>query len=173
MDFHLVIGRYSVLNTIKLSWEEENITLSSFNYRRFFSDHFHNTSTWSHHACPNFVSYDRCIFSIEQQLSSRGAMVFGTIISSPRASLSLHQVLRLANVYLENARQETDATIALVLCHDAEVSLSQVKRAAKHTKDKDMREGIASIYNGLGDLLDNQGCGSEAQAFYNKSAKWR
>ncbi|KAK3819619.1 MAG: WD40-repeat-containing domain protein [Benniella sp.] len=119
-----------------------------------------------------FVSYDRCVISIEQQLSNRGAMVFGTIISSPRASLSLQQVLRLANVYLENARQETDETIALVLCHDAEVSLSQVKRVAKHTKDKDMREGIASIYDGLGDLLDNQGCGSEAQAFYNKSAKW-
>ncbi|KAF9361022.1 hypothetical protein BGX34_007366, partial [Mortierella sp. NVP85] len=114
----------------------------------------------------------RDVAAVFEQLSNRGAMVFGTIISSPRASLSLQQVLRLANVYLENARQETDPTIALVLCHDAEVSLSQVKRAAKYTKDKDMREGIASIYNGLGDLLDNQGCGSEAQAFYNKSAKW-
>lgn len=99
-------------------------------------------------------------------------MVFGGIISSPRANLSLYQVLDLANVYLENARKAADPNIALVLCHDAEVSLSQMKRAAKHAEDTTTREGIATVYTGLGELLDTQGRKNEAQAFYKKSAKW-
>jgi hypothetical protein len=99
-------------------------------------------------------------------------MVFGSIISSPRGSLSLLQVLDLANIYLENARKTPDPNIALVLCHDTEVSLSHVKKAAKTTGDKVMREGIATIYIGLGDLLNNQGHRDEAQAFYKKSEKW-
>ncbi|KAK3810958.1 MAG: hypothetical protein J3Q66DRAFT_390885, partial [Benniella sp.] len=99
-------------------------------------------------------------------------MVLWSVISSPRASLSLQQVLDLANVYLENARKAVDPNIALVLCHDTEVSLSQVKRAAKHTNDTHMREDIASIYTELGDFLDTQGRKNEAQAFYKKSVKW-
>jgi len=99
-------------------------------------------------------------------------MVFGSIISSPRTTLSLQQALDLANVYLENARKALDPSIALVLCHDAEVSLSQVKRAAKNTHDNIMREGIAIIYIDLGDFLDTQGRKTEAQAFYKKSVKW-
>ncbi|KAK3810920.1 MAG: WD40-repeat-containing domain protein [Benniella sp.] len=99
-------------------------------------------------------------------------MVLWSIISSPRASLSLQQVLDLANVYLENARKAVDPNIALVLCHDTEVSLSQVKKAAKHTNDTNMREDIASIYIDLGDFLETQGRKNEAQAFYKKSIKW-
>jgi hypothetical protein len=99
-------------------------------------------------------------------------MVFGSIISSPRASLSLQQVLDLANVYLENARQAVDLNIALVLCHDTEVSLAHVKRAAKHTEDKIMHERIATVYIGLGELLDSKGHQSEAKAFHKKSEKW-
>jgi hypothetical protein len=98
--------------------------------------------------------------------------MFGSIISSPRASLSLHQALRLANVYLENARKENDSGVALVLCHDTEMSLSQVKRTAKHTQDKTMRAEIATIYIELGELLDTQGQRNEAQVFYKKSEKW-
>ncbi|KAK3808650.1 MAG: quinon protein alcohol dehydrogenase-like superfamily [Benniella sp.] len=100
--------------------------------------------------------------------NNREQMVFGNIISSPRASLSLQQVLRLANVYLENARKESDPNIALVLCYDTEVSLKK----AKHTEDKGIREGIASIYIGLGELLSAQGHREEARAFYKKSEKW-
>ena len=98
-------------------------------------------------------------------------MVLWSVISSPRASLSLQQVLDLANVYLENARKAVDPNIAIVLCHDTEVSLSQVKR--KHTNDTNMREDIASIYIELGDFLDTRGRKNEAQAFYKKSVKWR
>jgi len=99
-------------------------------------------------------------------------MVFGSIISSPRASLSLHQALDLANVYLENARKAVDPSIALVLCHDTEVSLTQVKRAAKHAEDPTMRDGIATLYIELGELLDTLHRKSEAKAFYKKSVKW-
>ncbi|KAF9355551.1 hypothetical protein BGX34_010412, partial [Mortierella sp. NVP85] len=99
-------------------------------------------------------------------------MVFGSIISSPRASLSLHQALDLANVYLGSARNAVDSSLALVLCHDTELSLAQVKRAANHTNDTTMRERIATLYVGLGELLDTQGRKSEAQAFYKKSVKW-
>jgi hypothetical protein len=65
-------------------------------------------------------------------------MAFGTIISPPRGALTPQQVLHLANFYLENAHKETDLNVLLVLCHDAEVSLSHVKRA-KYTEDKDAR----------------------------------
>ncbi|KAI8348235.1 WD40-repeat-containing domain protein [Mortierella sp. GBAus27b] len=99
-------------------------------------------------------------------------MVFGSIISSPRASLSLHQVLEVANTYLDIARNATDSTIALVFCHDTEVSLSQLKKVAKHTDDKDTRKDIAAIYIGLGKLLDTHGHRETAQAFYKKSEKW-
>jgi hypothetical protein len=99
-------------------------------------------------------------------------MVFRNIISSPRGSLSLQQVLNLANVYLENASKATDPDIVMVLCRDTEVSLTLVKRAAKRTEDKAMRERIATVYIGLGDLLSSQGHGAEAKAFYKKSEKW-
>lgn len=99
-------------------------------------------------------------------------MVFGTIISSPRGGLSLQQALHLAKVYLENARKETDSEIALVLCHDTEVTLSQVKRAAKNHENQSMREGIATVYIGLCELLERHGHQAEARAFYKKSEKW-
>jgi len=99
-------------------------------------------------------------------------MVFGSIISSPRTTLSLQQALDLANVNLDNARKALDPSIALVLCHDTELSLSQIKRAAKHTHNNTMREGIASVYIELADFLDTQGRKTDAQAFYKKSVKW-
>ncbi|KAF9363722.1 hypothetical protein BGX34_003450 [Mortierella sp. NVP85] len=99
-------------------------------------------------------------------------MPFGSIISSPRASLSLQQALDLTNVYLDNARNTTDPNVALVLCHDAEVSLSQMKRAAKRTDNKVIRDGIATIYSGLAELLKSRDYQTEAQAFLKKSEKW-
>jgi hypothetical protein len=100
-------------------------------------------------------------------------MVFGTIISSPRGTLSLDKALRLAKIYLENAREETDPDTFLVLCHDTEVSVSQVKRAAKRTTSPAERDEIAAIYVSLGNFLETRGYHSEAQAFHKKSLKWR
>jgi hypothetical protein len=93
-------------------------------------------------------------------------MVFGSIIPSPRGSLSLQQLLDLANIYLENAFKSTDPDITLVLCHDAEASLTHVKKAAKNNDDKSMHGRIATVFIGLGDLLDSQSHRDEAQAFY-------
>jgi hypothetical protein len=99
-------------------------------------------------------------------------MVFGSVISSPRGILSLQQILDLASVYLDNARNAADPTIALVFCHDTEISLSQVKKVAKRIDDKAMHERIATTYVSLGDLLNSQNHRAEAQAFYKKSEKW-
>ncbi|KAG0006797.1 hypothetical protein BGZ65_003539 [Modicella reniformis] len=99
-------------------------------------------------------------------------MVFGSVISSPRGGLSPQQLLELANVYLENASKVNDSTIALVLCYDTEVSLGQVKKAAKNVEDQALRERIATTFIGLGRLLDSQGYRDEALAFYKKSEKW-
>ncbi|KAF9353181.1 hypothetical protein BGX34_011745, partial [Mortierella sp. NVP85] len=98
-------------------------------------------------------------------------MVFGSVISSPRANLSPHQILDLTNLYLDNARKAADPSIALVLCHDTEISLSQVKRAAKHADDKVIRDGIATVYLGLAEFLESQGHRVEAQTFLKKSEK--
>ena len=82
-------------------------------------------------------------------------MLFGNIISSPRGSLSLRQTLKLVNVYLENASKEQDPDVALVLCHDTEVSLSQAKKLAKRVKNQAIHKDIGVAYNELGKILDS------------------
>ncbi|KAK3816620.1 MAG: WD40-repeat-containing domain protein [Benniella sp.] len=99
-------------------------------------------------------------------------MLFGSIISSPRGNLSLQQALNLANLYLKNAEKSTDYDICLVLCHDVEVSLSQVKKTIRKIEDEAMRERIAHVYIEVGRLLDRLDHSSEAQAFYKKSLKF-
>ncbi|KAG0209520.1 hypothetical protein BGX31_002079, partial [Mortierella sp. GBA43] len=98
-------------------------------------------------------------------------MVFGSIVASPRGSLSPVQSLRLAKAYLESATKEQDMDVALVLCHDTEVSLSQAKKALKHTENQTLHDGIATTYVGLGDLLHNRGRPTEAKASYKKAEK--
>ncbi|KAG0228281.1 hypothetical protein BGX31_006630 [Mortierella sp. GBA43] len=93
-------------------------------------------------------------------------MVFSGIISAPR-SLLPSQALDLANVYLENAGKATDSEIALVLCHDTEVSLSQAKKNA----DQSVIDGIAETYGGLGKQLEELRRDNEAQAIYKKAEK--
>jgi len=99
-------------------------------------------------------------------------MMFGTIISSPRSSLSLQQILELAHVYLDNAHKATDLNVALVLCHDVEVALSRGKKAAKRTSDKAIQDGVATVYFRLAGLLDSHGHRAEAQAFFKKAEKF-
>jgi hypothetical protein len=98
-------------------------------------------------------------------------MVFGGIVSSPLAYLSAEQALELANVYLENANSASDANISLVLCHDTEVSLSQARKAIKHTENQSLVDGIAAAYIDLGTLLERRGHGTGAQASYKKAEK--
>ncbi|KAG0243760.1 hypothetical protein BGX31_010229 [Mortierella sp. GBA43] len=106
-------------------------------------------------------------------------MLFRNIVPTPKGTLSLHQALELCNIYLENAYKSADHDIALILCHDAEAALSQVKGANKRRsadpKDvgyKALREGVATAYIDLGKLLENRGYQSEAQAIRKKAEKW-
>ena len=92
-------------------------------------------------------------------------------MSSPRAYLSAHQALELANVYLENANNANDADISLVLCHDTEVSLSQAKKAVKRSENQAVVSGIAAAYIDLGKLLERRGHGTEAQVSFKKAEK--
>ncbi|KAF9351382.1 hypothetical protein BGX34_000590, partial [Mortierella sp. NVP85] len=98
-------------------------------------------------------------------------MGFGSVISSPRGNLTLQQALGLANVYLEYAGKAQDTDIALVLCHDTELALSQAKKGTKGGDDQTMRQEIATSYLGLGRVLAIRGYISEAQAIYKKAEK--
>jgi hypothetical protein len=98
-------------------------------------------------------------------------MMFGSIVSSPRGSLSPQKALELANVYLETAFNTTDSDIALVLCHDTEVSLSQAKKSARHDKNATVTKAIATAYISLGKLLESRGHVDGAQASFNKAEK--
>jgi len=95
------------------------------------------------------------------------------IISSPRGTLSPQQALKLANMYLENASacNPDDRDIALVLCHDTEMSLSQAKRSIRRAEDQYVSIEIASAYMDLGTLLESQGHPNEAKAIYKKAGK--
>ena len=79
------------------------------------------------------------------------------------------QALELANVYLDNAHKVTDPNIALTLCHDTEVSLSQAKKASEHFKVQVVQEGIATAYENLAKLLESHDHYEEAQSFYKKA----
>ncbi|KAG0207022.1 hypothetical protein BGX31_002634, partial [Mortierella sp. GBA43] len=89
------------------------------------------------------------------------------------------QSLDLCNLYLENAYKAPDNDIALVLCRDSEVALSQVKSANKrdpirpdHTEYQLLRDGIAAAYIDLGKLLERKGYPKESLAFCKKTEKW-
>ncbi|KAG0230113.1 hypothetical protein BGX31_005989 [Mortierella sp. GBA43] len=98
-------------------------------------------------------------------------MVFGGIVTSPRSVLTPLQALELAKIYLENAYRAADANIALVLCHDTEVSLSQAKRSTKNTLDLIVRQRVGLEYIKLGKLLHIRGHQNEAQVSYKKAEK--
>lgn len=67
----------------------------------------------------------------------------------------------------------TDADIALVLCHDTDVTLSQTKRASKHNDDhQHVRKRIGTLYIELEKLLHIRGHQSEALTSYKKAEKF-
>jgi hypothetical protein len=101
------------------------------------------------------------------------------IVPTPKNALTLKQALDLCNLYLENAYEAPDNDIALVLCRDAEVALSQVKSANKrdpirpgHAEYQVLRDGIAAAYIDLGKLLERKGYPKESLAFCKKTEKW-
>ncbi|KAF9346718.1 hypothetical protein BGX34_003691, partial [Mortierella sp. NVP85] len=98
-------------------------------------------------------------------------MLFGGVIASPLSTLSPQQALELARVYLENAYNTSDPAIALVLCHNTEVSLFQAKKTAKHDENQTTIDGIATAYIDLGRILERYNRDTEAKAFCKKGEK--
>ncbi|KAF9357725.1 hypothetical protein BGX34_009253 [Mortierella sp. NVP85] len=98
-------------------------------------------------------------------------MFFGRIITSPRNNLSPQKALDLAKVYLEVALKIEDKDLALVLCYDTEISLSQAKRAAKHKGDHAVVKEAAVTYINLGKFLASRGHSNEAKVSYKKAEK--
>lgn len=104
-------------------------------------------------------------------------MVFD-VVPAHRSSLTLQQVLDLCNIYLDNASRTEDRSVALVLCHDAEIALNQAKKASKkHPSPNDvehqaLRDKVATAYTKLGKLMDDHELQDKAKIFYKKTEKW-
>jgi hypothetical protein len=97
--------------------------------------------------------------------------MFSSIVSSPRASLSPKQAVEIARVYMDNANSAADPEIALVFCHDTEVSLTQARKTIKHAKDHTLLADIIAAYVDLGKLLERRKHSGSAQASYKKARK--
>ncbi|KAG0196764.1 hypothetical protein BGX31_005177, partial [Mortierella sp. GBA43] len=102
-----------------------------------------------------------------------------SIVPTPKNALSLKQALEISNLYLEGAYKTQDNDIALTLCHDAEMSLSQAKAAYKKAwlgpNDNEyhvVRHGLATAYIDLGIRLERQGYRVQAQDICKKAEKW-
>ncbi|MCX8567208.1 MAG: WD40 repeat [Glomeribacter sp. 1016415] len=104
--------------------------------------------------------------------------MLGGVFSSAQSALSSKEALDLANFYLESARQTKAPNIALVLCENAEASLSQMKRALKRAQmpqslaDQTLRNKVGQAYFERGQLLENLGQSEKAQTSYEKAEKW-
>ncbi|KAK3810186.1 MAG: hypothetical protein J3Q66DRAFT_404948 [Benniella sp.] len=90
------------------------------------------------------------------------------------------QALELTNLYLENAyKTADDDDIALLLCHDAELALFQVKNANKKiyappgdTNYQVLRDGVAAAYADLGKLLERKGYLEVTYVICKTAEKW-
>ncbi|UAW63833.1 hypothetical protein KMZ15_07155 [Mycoavidus sp. HKI] len=104
--------------------------------------------------------------------------MLGSVFSSSRSVLSLQETLDLASSYLETARKAKDPKIALVLCDDAEASLSEMKKAVRKAHapetlaDQTLRDKIATVYLEHGKVLEQLEQTDRAQASYKKAKKW-
>jgi hypothetical protein len=131
--------------------------------------------------CPNAWHPVYACGRRERQVATKkkNRMAFGAIIPSHLSALSVRQSLDLYKIYLENANRTKDHDIALVLCHEAKVALSQAKNAnRKHPVhplsigNSQLREEMANAYINLGKLLEREGYRIEGQAVCRKAEKW-
>ncbi|KAF9363088.1 hypothetical protein BGX34_004881, partial [Mortierella sp. NVP85] len=91
--------------------------------------------------------------------------------ASPIGSLSPEQALELANIYLENSSKTVDPSIALVLCHDTDMTLYQAKRHIKPSKNPKLAKRIATTYISLGHMLTDLNQAKGAQASFRRAKK--
>ncbi|KAF9556933.1 hypothetical protein EC968_007877 [Mortierella alpina] len=116
--------------------------------------------------------------SILATTGSRQSTMFNRV-SSKRSPLPPQQELELANIYLEQgrtAREKGKPAIALVLCEEAEASLSQMKKALKAAEAvqdvTDLRHGIACAFVELSKLLHELKKQEKAKDSYRKALEW-
>ncbi|KAG0359919.1 hypothetical protein BGX24_005680, partial [Mortierella sp. AD032] len=106
------------------------------------------------------------------------AIMFSKKVSSKRSPLAPQIELELINIYLENGRTASKKgkhQIALVLCEEAEASLSQMKKcikAAEVQDDMDMRHGVASAFLELSKLLEEMNQQERAKESESKAHEW-
>jgi hypothetical protein len=92
----------------------------------------------------------------------------GPITPSTSKSLSPHLNLRLVNIYLEDAYNQSHPSIVLALCHQAEVSLDNARKAARSAGNKSINEEIDAACIDLGGILKMHNYNSESRAIYKK-----
>ena len=105
--------------------------------------------------------------------------MFDNRVSSKRSPLPLQGELDLVNIYLEQghtASKEGKREVALVLCDEAQASLSQMKKivkAAKAIQDvTDLNRGVGGAFFELGKLLDELNQPERAKESYKKAQEW-
>jgi len=99
--------------------------------------------------------------------------------SSSQSTLSLQQSVELASICISNARTTKDFVVAQELCHDAETSLSRIKKTSlptlaslKSTEDRNLHERVTTAYSDLGELQLSLGRNDKAQASYKHAEQW-
>ncbi|KAG0363371.1 hypothetical protein BGX24_004905, partial [Mortierella sp. AD032] len=105
-------------------------------------------------------------------------MLSSNKVSSKRKPLAPQRELRLINIYLEQghtASKEGEHEIALVLCEEAEASLSKMKKcikAAEVQDDTDLRCGVACAFFELSKLLKELNQQERAKESSSKAHDW-
>ncbi|KAF9350343.1 hypothetical protein BGX34_001270, partial [Mortierella sp. NVP85] len=99
--------------------------------------------------------------------------------SSSQTILSLPQSLELASVCISNGWSTKDPDVAQELCHDAETTLSRIKKtspatlvSSKSTEDQNLRERITTAYSNLGELQTSLGQSRKARTSYKNAEQW-
>jgi len=118
-----------------------------------------------------------CVNSSMKKKPHWPQMFSRSIVPTPKSALSSLHALKLSNIYLENATRtadnKNDHDIALMLCHNAEVALSQVRSANKKAGYPTVLGDMIAAYNNLSNLLQRLGYEAEARKLRNKTERWR
>ncbi|CAO3568767.1 unnamed protein product [Mortierella alpina] len=116
---------------------------------------------------------------IKHLTTKRRVNMFNSKVSSKRRPLPPQKELELANIYLQQghtASKEGKHEIALVLCEEAEASLSQMKKGGKSAMavhdTADLHHGVGCAFLDLGKLLDELKEPKRAKESYKKSQEW-
>ncbi|KAI8347581.1 hypothetical protein B0O80DRAFT_430214 [Mortierella sp. GBAus27b] len=101
---------------------------------------------------------------------------------STRSSLAAQKAYELANVYRENAHTTQDRELAVVLCDNAAISLSRMKKSEKkvllhpplreHESRKKLRENIVDLYLDIAKLLESLNEEAMAAIQFKNAEKW-